>query len=61
VIIVLLDWDARRRELIQNMLAVGIQVKVIIATRRRTTLTVDVPDATVVSAKDIMAGHVTEV
>jgi hypothetical protein len=61
VIIVLLDWDGRRRELVQNMIAAGIQVKVIIATRRRTTLPVDVPVATVVLAKDIMAGHVTEV
>jgi len=61
VIIVLLDWDARRRELVQDMLAAGIQVKVIIATRRHTALPVDVPDATVVLAKDIMAGHVTEV
>ena len=61
VIIVLLDWDARRHALVQNMHAAGIQVKVIIARRRRTTLPIDVPFATVVSAKDIMAGHVTEV
>jgi uncharacterized protein (DUF58 family) len=60
VILVLLDWDARRRELVQDMLAAGIQVKVIIATRRRTTLPLDVPDATVVLAKEIVAGHVTE-
>ena len=32
-IIVLLDWDARRHALVQNMLAAGIQVKVIIAIR----------------------------